>query len=76
MNLQSQATIDDLYDVDGKAELIDRQIVSIAPGGGWQGHAVGNILASLSARAPEAGVGHVAAGRANVACRLCFSMAL
>lgn len=38
--------------------------MSIAPGGGWQGHAVGNILASLSAHSNEAGVGHPVGGNA------------
>ncbi|MCH8042985.1 MAG: Uma2 family endonuclease [Planctomycetes bacterium] len=64
MSSQAPATIENLCRVAGKAELVDGQIVSIAPGGGWQGHAVGNILASLSARATETGVGHPVGGNA------------
>ncbi|HEY0036357.1 MAG TPA: Uma2 family endonuclease [Longimicrobium sp.] len=42
-----EATIDDLYKVEGKAELVDGRIVLMSPGGDVRGTAAGNIFYSL-----------------------------
>ncbi|HSC29859.1 MAG TPA: Uma2 family endonuclease [Vicinamibacterales bacterium] len=42
-----RATIDDLYRVPGKAELVNGQVVVMSPGGGTHGYAAGEIFASL-----------------------------
>jgi Uma2 family endonuclease len=45
--LGREATIDDLYKVEGKAELVDGRIVLMSPGGDVHGTAAGNIFYSL-----------------------------
>ena len=52
-----QATVDDLYRTDGKAELVDGELVLMHAGGDWHGMAVGNIFVSLHAYARQSGVG-------------------
>ncbi len=47
--LGREATIDDLYKVEGKAELVDGRLVLMSPGGDFHGTAAGNIFASLKA---------------------------
>ena len=42
-----EATVDDLYRVCGKAELVNGELVAVAPGGGTHGYASGEIFASL-----------------------------
>jgi Uma2 family endonuclease len=49
MTLGSRATIDDLYRVRGKAELVNGEIVYMSPTGGWPGQAGDAILVSLHA---------------------------
>src|SRR5690242_7955528 len=47
MSVRTQATIEDLYHVDGKAELVNGEIVRMSPTGAWPGLAGGAIYASL-----------------------------
>lgn len=42
-----EATVDDLYLVRGKAELVNGELVVMTPGGGTHGYAAGVIYASL-----------------------------
>ena len=46
--LGREATIEDLYKVEGKAELVDGRIVLMSPTGDAHGRAVKNILFSLT----------------------------
>jgi Uma2 family endonuclease len=48
MTTKSQATIEDLYQVEGKAELVDGEIVLMAPTGFWPSRAAGTIYRSLN----------------------------
>ena len=48
MTVKTQATIEDLYHVDGKAELVNGEIVLMPPTGAWPGRAGGAIYRSLS----------------------------
>lgn len=45
--LGREATVDDLYAVEGKAELVDGRLVPMSPTGDAHGRAVGNIFFSL-----------------------------
>ena len=47
MNTKSRATIEDLYKVEGKAELVNGVIVLMSPTGGVPGTAGGEIYISL-----------------------------
>ncbi|HEY0024886.1 MAG TPA: Uma2 family endonuclease [Longimicrobium sp.] len=55
--LGREATIDDLYKVEGKAELVDGRIVLMSPTGGAHGKAAKNILFSLTAYERSVGGG-------------------
>ena len=58
MKYQTQATIDDLYRIDSKAELIDGEIMMMSPTGGLPGYAAGEIFASLRTYGRQTGTGH------------------
>ncbi len=47
MNAKTRATIADLYHVEGKAELVDREMVDMSPAGEDPNFAGGEIFASL-----------------------------
>jgi Uma2 family endonuclease len=47
MSTKTEATIEDLYKVDGKAELVNGEIVHMSPTGGRPNYAAGEIFASL-----------------------------
>jgi Uma2 family endonuclease len=47
MSTKTEATIEDLYKVDGKAELINGEIVHMSPTGGRPSYAAGEIFISL-----------------------------
>ncbi|MBM3222397.1 MAG: hypothetical protein FJZ47_01140 [Candidatus Tectomicrobia bacterium] len=49
MRITTRATVDELYRIEGKAELVDGEIVSMSPPGGWPGYAGDEIFASLHA---------------------------
>ena len=48
MSTKVEATIEDLYEVEGKAELINGEIVHMPPTGGIPNHAAGKIFLSLA----------------------------
>jgi Uma2 family endonuclease len=48
MSTKTKATIEDLYSVPGKAELINGEVVRIMPTGGKPGRASGKVFLSLS----------------------------
>jgi Uma2 family endonuclease len=58
MAIQMQATIDDLYKIDGKAELVNGQLVLDSPTGGLPGYASVEILSSLRIYAKRTKSGH------------------
>jgi len=47
MSPKTRATIEDLYKVEGKAELVDGEIVEMPPSGDDPGYASGEIFANL-----------------------------
>ncbi len=47
MSTKTEATIEDLYKIEGKAELINGEIVLMSPTGGRPNFAAGEIFASL-----------------------------
>src|SRR5215207_7060460 len=49
MSTKVEATIEDLYKVDGKAELVNGEIVLMSPTGGFPHYAADEILLSLKA---------------------------
>jgi Uma2 family endonuclease len=48
MSTKVEATIEDLYKVEGKAELVNGEIILMSPTGGLPGYAGDKILTSLS----------------------------
>jgi len=60
MTTKPEATVDDLYHVpeDGKAELINGELVLIPPTGGVPGRAAGKIFISLSEYETRVGGGY------------------
>jgi Uma2 family endonuclease len=57
MSTKERATIDDLYRVDGKAELVNGEIVRMSPTGALPGYVGGLIFASLLEHTRHTGVG-------------------
>jgi Uma2 family endonuclease len=49
MSTKVEATIEDLYKVEGKAELVNGEIILMSPTGGLPGYAAGEIFSSLRA---------------------------
>ena len=49
MSTKVEATIEDLYKVEGKAELVNGEIILMSPTGGLPGYAGDKILSSLFA---------------------------
>lgn len=54
MTMRTRATIEDLYGVEGKAEIVNGEIVYMSPTGGWPGRAGDAILVSLHAHEKRA----------------------
>lgn len=50
MSIKTRATIEDLYKVEGKAELVNGEIVLMSPTGGVPGRAGGKIYRRLDVR--------------------------
>lgn len=65
MLTKPRATVDDLYNVpeDGKAELVNGEIVIIPPHGGLSGFACGEIAVSLHQHQDAHGGGHPFTGK-------------
>jgi Uma2 family endonuclease len=64
MGVRAKATIEDLYRVDGKAELVDGEIVHMSPTGAAPSNAGLEITVSLRAYARRAGRGRAVTGNA------------
>lgn len=58
MRAKYEATIDDLYKVEGKAELVNGEIVLIPPAGAMPGHAAREVVFSLHEYAKRVGSGY------------------
>ena len=58
MSTKVEATIDDLYKVEGKAELVNGEIILMSPTGVLPGYAAGEILTSLSKYSKQQKFGH------------------
>jgi Uma2 family endonuclease len=56
--MKTEATIEDLYKVEGKAELVNGQIVLTPPAGAMPGRAVGEIVFSLHEYGKRVGNGY------------------
>ena|ERR1700754_2435314 len=57
MSTKTEATIEDLYNVDGKAELVNGEIVHMSPTGKMPSYAAGEIFVSLRAYQRRTGSG-------------------
>ena len=57
MSINTRATIEDFYKVDGKAELVNGEIVEVPPTGDEPGMAGGEIFARLREHARQVGGG-------------------
>ena len=77
MGARAKATIDDLYRVEGKAEIVDGEIVPMSPTGAAPNDAAFEVTASLKAYARKTGrgraVGDNAAFRVDLPHRQSFS---
>ncbi len=77
MSIKTQATIEDLYLVDGKAELVNGEIVHMSPTGDAPNYAALEIAVSLREYARRTGTGRAvsdnAAFRVNLPHRQSFS---
>ncbi len=58
MTIRTEATVDDLYRVPGKAELVDGKVVRMSPTGGLPNHAGAEIFVSLRAYCKQNRKGH------------------
>lgn len=58
MRTKTEATIEDLYSIEGKAELVDGEIVRMAPTGYYPGRASHRITRSLEDHVEATGKGH------------------
>jgi Uma2 family endonuclease len=58
MSTKAEATIEDLYKVEGKAELVNGEIVHMSPTGGLPNYAASEIFASLRLYAKRTKTGY------------------
>jgi Uma2 family endonuclease len=58
MKARTQATIEDLYRVEGKAELVDGEIITMSPSGPMHGRAAARVFLSLLNFETAVGWGH------------------
>lgn len=56
-DMGGEATVEDLYRVPGKAELVNGKLIVMSPGGGSHGYAAGRIFGSLLAHSDRVGTG-------------------
>ncbi len=77
MSTKTHATIEDLYLVDGKAELVNGEIIHMSPTGDAPNYAASEIFVSLREHARQIGTGRAvsdnAAFRVNLPHRQSFS---
>jgi Uma2 family endonuclease len=57
MAVKTEATIEDLYQVEGKAEIVNGELILMSPSGDLHGSAAGEVFASLREYARRTGVG-------------------
>lgn len=57
MTTTPKSLVDELYEVDGKAEIVNGGIVRMSPSGAWHGRASGNILFRLLEYQRRTGLG-------------------
>jgi Uma2 family endonuclease len=57
MKTKTEATIEDLYRVEGKAEIVNGEIIYMSPTGGFPGYAGDEIYASLRDYKRRTGIG-------------------
>lgn len=70
---EAKATLDDLYRVDGKAELIDGRIVHMMATGRFPNQIAGRIYSSLLAFADKTGIGEAFTDNMGFAVKRLFS---
>jgi Uma2 family endonuclease len=77
MSTKTEATIEDLYKVEGKAELVNGEIVHMSPTGGLPNYAASEILVSLRQHTKRTKTGYAvgdnAAFKVNLPNRKSFS---
>ncbi|HEV7903966.1 MAG TPA: Uma2 family endonuclease [Pyrinomonadaceae bacterium] len=77
MSTKTEATIEDLYKVEGKAELVNGEIVHMSPTGGLPNYAASEILVSLRQHTKHTKTGYAvgdnAAFKVNLPDRKSFS---
>ena len=56
MSTKVEATIEDLYKVEGKAELVNGEIILMSPTGFLPGYAAGEIFSSLREYSKREGI--------------------
>ncbi|HLL15547.1 MAG TPA: Uma2 family endonuclease [Pyrinomonadaceae bacterium] len=64
MSTKTEATIEDLYKVDGKAELVNGEIVHMSPTGGAPNYAASEIFVSLRHYAKRTKAGYAVSDNA------------
>lgn len=64
MSTKVEATIEDLYKIDGKAEIVNGEIVLMSPTGGEPNYAAGEIFVSLRAYAKRIKSGYAVSDNA------------
>jgi Uma2 family endonuclease len=65
MSTKTEATIEDLYAVDGKAEIVNGEIVHTPPTGDVPSYAASEIFVSLRAHAKQTGSGRAVTDNAG-----------
>ena len=70
MSTKTEATIEDLYKVEGKAELVNGEIVHMPPTGGLPNRAAGEIYVSLHQYARRTKGGHAVSDNAAFVVKL------
>jgi Uma2 family endonuclease len=58
VSIKTRATLEDLYKVEGKAELVNGEIVLMSPTGGVPGRAGGKIYRRLAEHEEHVGGGY------------------
>jgi len=65
MTTKARATIEDLYNASGKAEIIDGELVLMSPTGEGPNYAAGEVFVSLRQHARRMGVGRAVTDNAG-----------
>jgi Uma2 family endonuclease len=65
MTTKARATIEDLYNAPGKAEIIDGELVLMSPTGEGPNYAAGEIFVSLRLHARRTGIGRAVTDNAG-----------